>query len=222
MDNTLYDKEISDTIWYKDINILFKKDLLSEFFPKINMTLNEKFNSVIRLFIYVSLALTFYKKNTNYLYILIFSMFLTYLIHSNYLHNTSEKFVNNLENKNEYEYVKPSFDNPFMNVSYDDYVKKPDRESISKKYLGNNEVTERINTDIEDKFNYNLYKDMSDIYDKNNSQRQFYTNPITTIPNDQTSFANWLYNTGPTCKEKNYSKCEMLNYNNLKQSSLYR
>ena len=29
----------------------------------------------------------------------------------------------------------------------------------------------------------------------------FYTVPIRTVPNDQTEFANWLYKTGPTCKE---------------------
>ena len=76
MDNTLYDKEISDTIWYKDINILFKKDLLSEFFPNVNMTLNEKFNSVIRLLIYISLALTFYKKKYKlFIYFNFFNVF---------------------------------------------------------------------------------------------------------------------------------------------------
>ena len=33
-------------------------------------------------------------------------------------------------------------------------------------------------------------------------ERQFYTTPINTIPNDQTEFAKWLYDSGPTCKEK--------------------
>ena len=220
MKDTLYDKDTSDTIWYKDINILLKSDLLSEFFPTLDMTLNEKINSVIRLCLYLSLVLAFYKKNTNYLYILFFSMFLSYLIHSIYIKNSSENFIGKSENS--VEYVNPTFDNPFMNIQYDDYVKNPNRESVSKKFLGDTKTTKDINSVIDDKFNYNLYKDMSDIYDKNNSQRQFYTNPVTTIPNDQSSFANWLYNNGPTCKEKNYVKCDMLNYNNLKQSSLYR
>ena len=26
--------------------------------------------------------------------------------------------------------------------------------------------------------------------------------PSTTMPNDQTAFAKWCYNTGPTCKER--------------------
>ena len=150
-------------------------------------------------------------------------MILSYLIHSIHSKTSTENFTDkNNKNDTEIKYVSPTFDNPFMNVQYDDYVKNPNRDSISNKNIGDDISQKNIDLQIEEKFNYNLYKDMSDIYDKNNSQRQFYTTPITTIPNDQMSFANWLYNSGPTCKEKNYSKCEMLNYYNLKQSSLYR
>ena len=61
---------------------------------------------------------------------------------------------------------------------------------------------ENIQKDIEDKFGYNLYRDVGDLYGKSNSQREFYTMPSTTIPNNQTSFAKWCYSVGPTCKEK--------------------
>ena len=54
---------------------------------------------------------------------------------------------------------------------------------------------------VEKDFNYNLYRDVSDLYNKNNSQRQYYTAPSTTIPNKQTEFAKWLYLAPPTCKE---------------------
>ena len=40
------------------------------------------------------------------------------------------------------------------------------------------------------------------------SSRQFYTNPSTTIPNDQEAFAKWLYyNPEKTCKEGNGLEC---------------
>lgn len=48
----------------------------------------------------------------------------------------------------------------------------------------------------------NLPLDEWDIYGKNNSQRQFFTLP----PNDQTSFAEWLYKSNDTCKT-NPSQC---------------
>lgn len=220
MNDNLNNNRLGDVIWYEDINILFRKNLLTEYFPTPDMTLNEKFNSVVRLSLYLSIILICYSGKVNYVFILIFCMLFTFLVKSFRKSNIDEKFNSDLNN--EKTYVKPTFDNPFMNIQYDDYVKQPNRESLSKKYVGNTEKTKDIDLEIEEKFNYNLYKDMSDIFNKNNSQRQFYTNPITTIPNDQHSFANWLYNNGPTCKEKFYKKCEYLNYNNLKQSSLYR
>ena len=63
---------------------------------------------------------------------------------------------------------------------------------------------------------------MSDIFGKNNSQRQFYTMPVTTIPNNQTQFANWLYKTEPTCKENNGESCLRNLNENLKSGSKYR
>ena len=89
---------------------------------------------------------------------------------------------------------KPTNDNPFMNPSLTDY--------------GNGEVPVACNADdkdINDKmemgFNMDLYKDIEDLWDKKNSQRQFYVLPNTKVPNDQESFANWCYNSYETCKE---------------------
>ena len=56
---------------------------------------------------------------------------------------------------------------------------------------------------IENKFNDDLYLDSNDLFNRRNSQRQFYTMPNTSIPNGQNDFAKWLYSTGPTCKEGN-------------------
>ena len=44
-------------------------------------------------------------------------------------------------------------------------------------------------------------QDVDDLFGRYNSQRQFYTMPSTTVPNDQKSFAEWLYKTPETCKE---------------------
>jgi hypothetical protein len=39
--------------------------------------------------------------------------------------------------------------------------------------------------------------------------------PSTTIPNDQTAFAKWLYLSPPTCKEGNGAQCVANNYERL-------
>ena len=56
-------------------------------------------------------------------------------------------------------------------------------------------------------FSSGVYRDVNDLFGKNNSQRQFYTVPGNSIPNDQDKFAKWLYSTPKTCKEGNGFQC---------------
>ena len=88
---------------------------------------------------------------------------------------------------------KPTRDNPFMNPNTVDY--------------NNDDQPVACNSDDDDikegektNFNLDLYRDVSDLFDIKNSQRQFYTLPNTSIPNNQTEFANWLYKTDNMCK----------------------
>ena len=93
----------------------------------------------------------------------------------------------------------PEKNNPFMNPTIygENNSKKP---CLSYNNKG-------IQKDIENKFNADLYKDVNDIFGKNNSQRQFYTVPGKTNPNDLESYKKWLYSTPPTCKEGNGLQC---------------
>ena len=86
---------------------------------------------------------------------------------------------------------KPTKDNPMMNVNIGDHPQNPPACNYTS------EIKENINN----KFNYNLYQDVDDQFEKFNSQRQFYTTPNTSVPNDQTKFAEWLYKSPQTCKE---------------------
>ena len=58
---------------------------------------------------------------------------------------------------------------------------------------------------LDDYFRVHWFSDPTDVFGKNQNQRQFITQPSTTVPNDQGSFANWLYKIpGKTCKEGGY------------------
>lgn len=92
----------------------------------------------------------------------------------------------------------PNRNNPFMNFMLSDYTDDPDKPQACTNI--NDESNKKIIEDIDLNFNYNLYKDIDDLFDKKNSQRQFYTMPNTRNPNDQKSFAEWLYKVPETCK----------------------
>lgn len=210
-----FDTKNSDEFWSENIEVLFLKDKLTDFFPNKSLTFSENLNAITRCSIYISIILYLYNGDYKLLFIFIITMLLTYMIYYNnkdYLNkkNLISHFHNFGNKKYPVKIVKPTKNNPFMNISLNDYENNPNRESMIKK-INNN----RLKEDIDKKFNINLYKDVSDIFGKENSQRQFYTTPITTIPNDQTKFAKWLYKVPKTCKEGNGLQCASNNYTRL-------
>jgi hypothetical protein len=55
---------------------------------------------------------------------------------------------------------------------------------------------------FDDYFKIQWFSDPTDIFGKTQSQRQFITQPSTSVPNDRKSFQDWLYKIpGKTCKE---------------------
>jgi len=99
--------------------------------------------------------------------------------------------------------VKPTRDNPFMNMSLVDRADFPNRPAACDPTHAD------TREEIDDKFEHNLYRDFSDVYNRKSNSRQFYTLPVTTATNDQTAFARWCYGTGPTCKEGNGAQCHL-------------
>lgn len=200
----IQNKEVmSDPFWLDQPSILFQSDRLNQFFPTYTMTFIEKLNSISRLAIYLGVALYIVSSNYNWLYLAILVPIFTIFMYKSQKDNIETYFNNydsldNAINESELltpETTKPTVNNPFMNFNLivDDRTRSKATESWNNSDVMN---------DIDNKFNYNLYRDSGDLYNKNNSQRQFYTAPCTQVVNDQNTFAKWLYGTQPTCKEK--------------------
>ena len=94
------------------------------------------------------------------------------------------------------DYTPPSAKNLFMNVLLDEYKYNPDRPPAAP-------VDDPIvKQAFDDYFRVEWFSDPTDIFGKSQSQRQFVTQPSTSVPNDRESFQNWLYKIeGLTCKE---------------------
>jgi hypothetical protein len=110
-------------------------------------------------------------------------------------HDTNNELNYTMDDIRLYEKAKcrrPTTDNPFMNPSIADFNK--------------DNVPVACNSDDKDvgiaaakMFSNDIYKDIEDVYDRKNSQRQFYT-IAHNIPNDQDAFVNWCYRTTDPCK----------------------
>ena len=90
----------------------------------------------------------------------------------------------------------PSARNPFMNVLIDEIKYNPSRAPAQ-------DINDPlVKAQLDDFFRIQWFSDPTDVFGRAQSQREFYTMPSTSIPNDQGSYQDWLYKIpGKTCKE---------------------
>ena len=115
------------------------------------------------------------------------------------------------------EYTNPQENNPMMNVLLPEISYDPNRSEAAPAY--NPEVEKDLNNKTKDYIvdttfgdgtkkqqeyiRRKLFSDIGDNYGYDFSMRNFYTNPNTTIPNDQGGFANFCFGDMISAKEGN-------------------
>ncbi len=179
-------------LWYNNLSVLF--DNIDQFFPSKNLTRNEKINSLARFAIYYSILIMFFGQDSKYLSISVIILLISIYIGS------TEHFASILEgaNKDNLDKVnttkcqKPTKDNPFMNYTVGDLIDNPERLPACN--------YENVKDDIRKEFKSQTPTDISDIWGKFISDRNFYTMPNTDIVNDQTGFALWCFGDSGKCK----------------------
>ena len=222
---------VQEKIWFENPKILIEPRSLGKYLPLKEYSRNEKLNSLVRLSLYISVLFIILSFNFNYIFVLIGTAFLTYLVYISHEKQEEDKARKNIENyqdlKNDRDYKKqkipvkeyakkcslPTQDNPFMNFLVTD---KRDKKAACKTY--NDPKIKKI---VEAKFTNKLYRDINSVYNNENSQREFYTMPNTEAANRQKEFGEWLYKTPPTCKEGNGNQCVANNSNRLNGSTYY-
>lgn len=90
--------------------------------------------------------------------------------------------------------TRPTPNNPYMNVLMSDLMDGAPRAPACEP----NSVAADVAA-LEDDIGY---RDQDDLFDRKHSFRAFHTQPNTEFPHDQTSFLNYMYPMGTTCKEK--------------------
>jgi len=116
---------------------------------------------------------------------------------SEYNKNIVDTINNKYKNKLEYQEDlerNPTLVNPYMNPLLIDY----NTENMAVPFNTDDEL---IKENIKLTFNKDLFKDFNQLFDEKNAERQFYTVPGNSIPNDQQKFAEWCYKVPSTCKE---------------------
>lgn len=213
--------------WSENPNVLLDTRYITELFPVEGMTYNQKLNAVSRVVILITLILFLYDRNTRVIIISIItlgSIYLLYYYRKQEKNKTKKKegfenpalaVLNNYSIDTAKTFDIPTDTNPFSNVLLPDYEYNPDKKPAPPAF--NTSVNQSIlkqaqqlvidqnpgQPDIAKK----LFTDLGEQFVFEQSLQPFYSNPATTIPNDQAGFADFCYGSMVSCKEGNLFAC---------------
>ena len=218
---------MSTPFWFKDISILYNKNYLLEIIPKKEYDFSRKLNAVVRFSIYYSILLYIFKRDTNILCFPFITIVITVFLHRTNRDETNDDAMKGLMSSksntsmedidmmimdiNKDVFREPDNDNPMMNQNYFDLYENKKAVPTYNNPGMKRKVEETLDADV--------YKDSNDLFNRRNSQRQWYTMPNTEAMNKQTEFAKWCYMTPPTCKEGNGLQCANNLHNRLNRNS---
>jgi hypothetical protein len=228
------EKGSCQAFWSEDPNVLLRQGCIFEFFPTQSMTYEQKLNAITRLVIILTLVGFALTKNIRLLMVSVITIGSIYLLHMYQVQEKEKKeyqksslaegFSGDLAketlSQNDQRFSSDVFDqstaeNPFSNVLMTDYDYNPNKKPAPPSFNENvnntilNQAKQLVKNanpdqpDIADK----LFKDLGEELEFEQSLRQFVSNPSTTIPNDQTGFAEFCYGSMISCKEGNLFAC---------------
>lgn len=171
----------AEGIWYKDPLGLFTKDNFFVVLPSKNQSYARQLNSVLRFSLYYGVIMFAIKRNPDQFVVPLATAGATYLLYNSFGKKSEESFAKSVSDGS---CTVPTESNPFMNqLVTESSSKAPACDPLSAP------VKEKIDRN----FDKSLFKDVDDVWERNNSGRMFHTVPSTSSPNDQTAFAEWCY-----------------------------
>ena len=217
---------MSNPFWYDDPSILFKKENIFELWPTPTMNYNQKLNAITRLIIIVTIVGFIITMACRLLFIggiTIFVIFILFKMNKDKL--TKETFTNNdiinpnptsqyitnpqtLDSVLKTEFKEGNKKNPFSNVLLTQIEDDPDRKPAPPAF--NVDVDENITTNVKravqqmnpgiKNTDKQLYGDLWENFQLDQSNRVFNSTPNTRVTNDQSAYAKYLYGNMPSAK----------------------
>lgn len=197
------------------LTIVLNKNSKEKISNKIKNTIKDNFKNTLKDTIDSAVKKSFKKCNKTYTQRLNSVKALPY-DYEKHLYDTKEidnlyaNVEKELDTEKQVRCQEPTVDNPMMNpCPCDTAMDKPIPAPC-------NSFDEDIHNEISNKVDYNLFRNLTDVYDRTGAQLHFYPVAGRGKPNNQKAFAQWLYNNGPICKEdqKQCLRYEDLRYGN--------
>ena len=195
---------------------------LFEIFPTNKMSLKRKIYATIRLVALLSVIGFIITNNISFIIVGILTSLCMYLLYyyqsSTEKQDNKENFTNTNTNINTTQqldtlindtYKDGNKTNPFSNVLLTEYIDDPSRNPAPPAFNQNgiDNITSNVKKTVQflnpsiENTSGQLFGDLYNQFELDTSNRNFFSNPNTRIPNDQGAFANFLYGLMPSCKE---------------------
>lgn len=228
---------MTSTFWINEPSVLFNKDYILQVWPSSKMSYEEKLNAISRLVIIMTILGFILTMNKSILLIGVVTLVAIFAMYkmrkqkvTKDMLDSSKEGFSGIDVKNQQEtiinpdtlksYLKSEFmpvnkKNPLGNVLLTEIMDNPTRKPAPPSF--NTEVYEDINVSTKKMVqtlnpgikntNKQLYGDLGEQFEFDQSQWSFYSTPNTKIPNDQGAFADYLYGDMPSCRDGNAFAC---------------
>ena len=213
--------------WFNDPIILLNQESILQIWPTQQMNFESKLNAISRLVIFMSLLGFIFTRNLNLIIIGIVTLaiiFTLYKLRKQSIVKFKEGFSVNpsiqptaspmttnpvtLESVLRSEFHPTTKKNPFGNVLLTDIADNPNRKAAAPSFNPDvydditssvKKQTQMLNPDIINT-NKQLYGDLKDNYDLDNSMMRFYSTANSRVANDQNAYAMYLFGNMPSGK----------------------
>ena len=221
--------------WGNQPEVLLNKNEIMELWPTPEMSYESKLNAITRLIILLTLIGFIFTFSLQLFFIGMITILLIYFLYfmnfkegfelkSSILgkQNNSPKIINpeTLVENLKTDFYPTSSKNPFSNVLQTDIKYDPDRKSAPPAF--NPQVYEDITTStkkmVQDlnpsiiNTNKQLFGDLYEQFNLDQSNRVFFSNANTRVANDQGAFAEYLYGDMPSCRNGDAVACVQDNF----------
>jgi hypothetical protein len=188
------------SFWVNEPTILFNKKYITQIWPYSYLTYDEKLNAITRFVILITLL--GYVLLNRFIIVVLGLIVVGIIV---LLYKKKEGLLFPYYGVNDQQVIEQN--NPFGNVLMTDYKFNPNKKEVTADYTPDleNSINRKIKDFIVQENNdnneiYNLFNNIGDQFSFEQNNRQFYTNPSTTIPNKQDDFLSFCFGTLPSEK----------------------
>jgi hypothetical protein len=186
------------TSWFDDPSQLFRADKIVSFWPTSTQSAAERINSSTRFILYSTSVLYIINRDLRVIIMALLAIVVLFMFAKTGVVKDPDASVSTSATDDTCQ--KPTADNPLGNVLLTDYTDNPNRPDA----CWYPSVKPQVEQYLDNTVMYGPARTRSPTapYQRKAFARQFITGPVSSIPGDQTGFAEWCYGKkfSPQCR----------------------